>query len=282
MPRAYCDHNFLINTFGETPPYQTRLRNSIEQRRIELVLSTWHWEEMARDANEARSLGLADYADSLQPLWLRERRNLQTNEVADALFRFIGAEYQIPPPFAALPEVVAAMVGVEPQIAANYTRSAPFVRHLRTPQGAAPLREAYDQVYRAQEFVRQAHRNQNFSRPIRRTVDRTLVQQLLPDRTPTGEKIDRRLKRKFLSQIRVNQLPSLAVEVALSDDARQLNRALPEREFRDRQHAIAIPYVDFLITDDGRLTNTIGRIAQRLTFPTATVINKTEFERRFM
>src|SRR6185503_20223819 len=77
MPRIYCDHNFLINALNEDDVYKERLREARNTHDVHLVLSTWHWVEMAKDENTNRGLELADFADSLNPSWLRERRRIQ-------------------------------------------------------------------------------------------------------------------------------------------------------------------------------------------------------------
>ena len=58
------------------------------------------------------------------------------------------------------------------------------------------------------------------------------------------------------------------------DNGRQLTR----NNFIDQQHIMALPYVNFFVTDDARLTTLIGRIVNGVPFRCATVITKAQFD----
>src|SRR6266853_5708469 len=109
MPKVYCDHNFLIGAFDEGDAYKERLRATRNTRDVALVLSTWHWVEMAKDQNRDRGLDLADFADSLDPSWLRERRRIQATEVAEALFNYIGVPFRPTAPITTMTQVISEM-----------------------------------------------------------------------------------------------------------------------------------------------------------------------------
>src|SRR5204862_1349776 len=102
-----------------------------------------------------------------------------------------------------------------------------------------------------------------------------------PVTTSTGEKIEESSKDKFLQSCRLDACPSTALEAALTIDGWQTGRTLNDRAFRDSQHVIALPYADLFVTDDGPLTAAIQRVAAKLSFRTAEVITKAEFDRRF-
>lgn len=286
MVKVYCDHNFLINAFAENDAYKERLRAVVEAGAIQFVLSTWHWVEMAKDENTVRGLHLADFADSLRPLWLRDRTRIQADEVANSFFAFMNLQYTPTPPISTLATVIAEITEKSEKITARYTQSRPFVQHLQTPQGTKELAHAYSANFDSQKFLRDARHRSNhqhrLTRPLRRKVDREWLKQLLPVKTPAGVKIDRKTRRAFLAQNQPQDFRCLAVESALSQDAVELDRALPEREFRDRQHAMSIPYVEFLVTNDGRLAKTVARIAPELSFKTAVIIDKAGFDHRFL
>jgi hypothetical protein len=112
-------------------------------------------------------------------------------------------------------------------------------------------------------------------------LDKILITRFLPLTTPKGEKIDNNLKDKFLQSCQIDAFPSTAVEAALTIDGWQTGRTLHDRAFRDSQHVMALLYADFFVADDGPLTAAIQRVAGKLTFRTAEVITKAEFDKRF-
>jgi hypothetical protein len=286
MPLAYLDHNILINASTSTEDYKTRVRNLKTDRDVQIVLSTWHWVEMAKDQNRERGLDLADFADSLNPLWLRERRRIEGEEVSQELFKFMKNPSQSTSAVTTLAQVIAESAETSAKRASKFQRSRPFVLFLQTAEGQNPLLNAYQANYAAQRFLRDArHRadhQHGLSRPMRRKIDRAIIKGLLPLRTPQGEPISRQVYRSFLKTANIKMLKTLAIETALFNDALELDRALSENEFRDRQHAMSIPYVDYFVTDDDRLAKTIRRTADDLNFDTAAVISKSEFDKRFM
>ena len=58
-------------------------------------------------------------------------------------------------------------------------------------------------------------------------------------------------------------------------------RQLNQNNLVDQRHLIALPYVDFFITDDRGLRNLIGRISARMPCPTATLLTKAEFDMQY-
>lgn len=280
MPRLYCDHNFLIGVFNENEAYRLRLQVALRNNDINLVLSPWHWVEMAEDNDRDRGIALAQFADWLAPGWLRERRNLQQNEVAHGLSREMGLPYRLPEPITTLRDVIVEMTSIEIWEGHNLD-SAAFVRYLQTAEGRTPLLIPLLRNFEAQRANRLAYQAGAFTRQIRRQIQRRVVDQLLPEEGPDGQVIPRRVRREFVRTFREQDYPSICVETALSSDALELDRALTSGEFRDRQHANSLPYVDEFVTDDRRLRNTIRRIATEFAFNTAGVVSKAEFDQRY-
>ena len=82
---VYCDQNCLIAMGSDPIRYAEKLRLAAE-RDTRIVLSPWHWVEIARNEDATRLNSLADFADSINPLWLPQRRTVQGLEV-EARFR---------------------------------------------------------------------------------------------------------------------------------------------------------------------------------------------------
>jgi hypothetical protein len=87
-PLAYCDNNFVITAHDAHEEYKIHLRELASGGKVKFVLSPWHWREMARDADHARGTSVADFCDSLDPVWLYDRRTIQKKEVSSAFFKF--------------------------------------------------------------------------------------------------------------------------------------------------------------------------------------------------
>jgi hypothetical protein len=112
-------------------------------------------------------------------------------------------------------------------------------------------------------------------------LDKIAIGNLLPSQTPAGVVIDRDNKDRFLQSCNNHQFPCFAVEALYSLDGWRTGRLLTDRAFRDSQHVVAIPYVQYFVTDDLSFAAAIKRVAGQLPFPTAEIITRADFDRRF-
>ena len=282
MPLVYCDHNFVVSAHDGSEGYKDRLRSLASGGTDSFVLSTWHWLEMARDRDTARGLSVAAFADSLTPLWFVERRGVQRREVEDAFFRFRGLSYQQQSVIGSLAEAIADLTGTTVQTASNYSDSRAFVRHMQTLGDTHPLQVSIRKNFEAQRQNGEAYRTGRITDEMVKCLDKICIGGLLPSQTPAGVTIDREIKDQFLQSCTNNQFPSFAVEAAFTLDGWRTGRVLSDRAFRDSQHVVAIPYVDFFVTDDASLATAIRRVAAQLPFRTAEIIPKGEFDRQFL
>src|SRR4051812_10264038 len=112
MPQLiYCDQNSLIHLFNEINQSDSSKREVLLDD-LQLVLSPWHWVEIARDKNKSRLLELAAFTEALHPLYLPERWALRQEEVHEALCRFSGLESGRPRPVRRLQQVAETLLGV--------------------------------------------------------------------------------------------------------------------------------------------------------------------------
>jgi hypothetical protein len=279
VPTVFLDLNFLILNHERGERHTAALRCRFGEHSLTPVVSPWHWVEISRDANLARSVALARFTDSLEPSWLQERRHLQKLEVQTRFFADMGVHVA---PVAALGSRAAAIRSIIGDAEhADRVDSAAFVRYLRTQEGREPLVTAFREQFAAQQGLRALYRRGQYTRAIRRQSKHRLIEQYLPETTPDGQRIDRQTRRAFVAAVTISDFPTLAVEHSLSEDAIQLDRAVTENEFSDRQHALAIPYVDFFVTDDRRLRNTIERITPIFPFVTARCLSLHQFDTQF-
>jgi hypothetical protein len=120
-----------------------------------------------------------------------------------------------------------------------------------------------------------------FTSAMAQKIERLYVKQLLPAATPSGVLIDTNSKEQFLGACQITDFPSIALENKATQDNWHHMRQLNQNNFIDQQHLIAVPYVDFFITNDGGLRNLIGRISAKLPFRIASLLTKSEFDVRY-
>jgi hypothetical protein len=279
---VFCDQNFLIGLGRQGEPYQERLKGLLAGQKVRFVLSPWHWVEMARGKNPTASLALADYAESLEPLWVRERRTLQKNEVAAALFGWLGVPYTKLDPLASRAEVIAD-INRQPVAQVAQVTSRDFVGYLRSsPTAMDPIVRGYEENLKAVEVLRKARREGRLTPEVQQRADRELVRRSLPDYTPSGLKIDDTTKREFLGQVDLQRLPTIAAEISTSQYGWDSPRLLTHQEHIDRLHAVcALPHVDLIGSDDIELTKTIIALKSGLRFQTACPITRSRFEQLY-
>lgn len=281
MPLVYCDHNFIINAYESPPKYHDRLRESITLGRATLVLSSWHWLEMARDKDHHRGRDIANFCDSLNSLWLHDRVIIQRGEVEEAFFKSIGVSYIKSPVWGSLAEIIAERSGASTRKAVGISTSQ-LVEHMQSLGRDHPLEVALRENFEKQKQNRASYKRGEATPAKTKEMDEAYIRGLLPRQTPAGLLIDQGSKRRFLQVSQGDDFPSIAVENAVTFDGWRTGRSLGDREFRDRQHAIAIPYVDYFVTDDVVLTAILKRIQPLLRFTSAKIITRPEFDATFL
>jgi hypothetical protein len=109
-------------------------------------------------------------------------------------------------------------------------------------------------------------------------MERLYVQRLLPRETPAGLIVDEDSKSQFLAAFQMTDLPASAIEWAATQDSWREQRQMNRNNFMDQQHLMALPYVDYFVTDDNHLRGLIGRISAGLPFPVGGLLTKAEFD----
>jgi hypothetical protein len=276
MPLIYCDHNFIVKANEDSDQYKNHLRQLVTTGAVTFVLSPMHWVEAAEDNDAARGTAKADFMDSLQARWLYDRRSIQKREVADAFFRFAGLANDAPPMMGDVADVIADLAGQRAQ-----RDSRAFVTHLRGIGTNHPLEQSLRQAFDTNNQNGVRFRTGKFTPAIAQKVEGLYVEQLLPTQTPNGLLIDRDTKNQFLTACQLTDFPSIALENRAMHDNWQNARQLSRNNFMDQQHLMAFPYVDFFITDDGKLRKLITRISAGLPFRTANLLKRAEFDLQY-
>ena len=283
MPlRVYCDQNFLSDVHNANPEYRHRICQLITDGQISLVISPYHWLETARIPNPENALARADFIDSLNPLWLRERRILQRHEVEACFFGWLGIPYGRPAPITSRAGLISDLSGA-PMADTGELRSRDFVLELQSGSASAKtIREAYEGAAEAQQGNAKFLRRKRITDALKKQADREFVSRLLPAYTPAGLAVDGVTKDKFLDQLDLQECPSIAVEIAISNDRLKLP-GLRWQTFVDLFHVISVlPYVDLLATNDTQLTKLVNRAKPSFRFAVACPISKECFDRLYL
>lgn len=276
MTLIYCDHNFIVTSSQGPGAYAHHLRQLGETGTVTFVLSPMHWVDAAEDADVARGVATADFMDSLRPKWMYYRTTVQRKEVADAFFRFARIPADSPQIIVDVCDVIADLAGKR-----AHRDSRAFVTHLRTVGPGHPLRRTLRRAFVTNQKNTKHFHAGKFTSAMAQKIERLYVKQLLPAATPSGVLIDANSKERFLTACQLTDFPSIALENKATQDNWHHMRQLKQNNFIDQQHLIALPYVDFFITDDGGMRNLIGRISAKLPFRIATLLTKAEFDVRY-
>jgi len=284
MPlHIYCDQNFLIGIGKETSKYKKRFHRLVAAGKISLVVSLYHWLEMARGSNPANGLALADFVDSLNPLWLRERRILQRQEIAACFFSWLNIQYQKPNPLTSRAELISDLSGA-PIAKTQTCRSRDFVLQLQlSAQSRAAINQPYREAAQWRQGIAKGLKKGTLTNVQIQKTNKAYIRGLLPTNTPAGIAVDSGTRQKFLNEMEVQNFPCIAVDFAIDTDGWRAVPHLNWKTFIDQFHVIsAFAYVDLIATDDGSLTTMLHRIKPSLKFPTACPITKERFDRLYL
>jgi hypothetical protein len=272
---VYCDNNFVITAHDASEEYKTHLRELSAEGRITLVLSPWHWREMA-GAAAARGNSLADFCDSLNPAWLLDRRTIQKREVAYAFYKFAKIQTDVPIMVEDITEIIYELIHTK-----AYRNCRAFVEHLRGIGPNHPIEATFKSALEASQKNSWLFLAGKLTPKLLAYFQRKYVQGLLPSATPAGIALDETTKRDFLDSFSVTDCPAIALETTVTRENWALKRQLNQNNFLDQQHIMAVPYVDLFLTDDDKFSRLIRRAIEKMPFPTAKVVTRADFDTLF-
>src|SRR5713226_1249895 len=273
MPFVFCDLNFLVTAHQGPDAYKQHLQQLAGAGTVTFVLSPMHWAEAAEDADAVRGAAKADFMDSLLARWIFERRSVQRKEATAAFFRFLRVQANAPQMIGSVVDVIADLAGAQAE-----RRSRDFVAHLRTIGQNHPLKQSLQQAFDTNRVNGERFRAGQLNANFLRNIEKLYIQGLLPAQTPAGVVIDGDSKRRFLDGSQLTDFPAFSVESLATYDSWRENRQMNRNNFMDQQNLMALPYVDFFLTDDAKLRALVGRISPGLPFSIATLLTKSEFD----
>jgi hypothetical protein len=275
-PLAYCDNNFVIAAHDASQEYKIHLRELASSGKVKFVLSPWHWREMARDADHARGTSVADFCDSLDPVWLYDRRTIQKKEVSSAFFKFANLPTAQPAMLGDISDIIHDLAGTR-----AYRNSRSFVEHLRNIGSNHPMEKTFKNGFDANQKNTAEFLAGKLTPQFLAKIERLYIQGLMPATTPAGIAIDNSTKNAFLSSYKLTDLPATALETTITRENWALKRQLNQNNFLDQLHVMALPYVDLFITNDDKLSRLMKRAVAGMPFRTAEIVTKDEFDARF-
>jgi hypothetical protein len=245
------------------------------------VVSSWHLVETANTKNLAKAVELAGFIDSLKPVWLLERRQIQKLDVQEDFWRFLGLDFSLRPRLTTRSAVIAAL---------NKKADAPkfdipsrdFVAQwIRYPEQLAVLKKAYASNTTALTTMRKVTKAGKFTEDMRRLTDKKFVNGLVTAVTPSGVAVGSEVVREYIGKVNPADIPSIAIETAISDHELNNVGGADRNTLIDKFHLIsALPYADEVVSDD-TFFQKIFPVVQKTGHVKARLLSNAEFLARF-
>lgn len=283
MPLTYLDQNALIylEQRANDPAFRAKLDSAIVSGNLQVVVSSWHLIETANTKDVDKAVHLADFIDSLRPVWLLERHNIQTLEVQENFYRFAKLEFEGLPRVGTRSYAIATLNGQKDSPKFNIPSRAFVEQWIRHPEQMDVLKKTYEDNAKALDGLRQAIKDGKMTDEISKKADQVFLKALLPATTPNGLEVPRGLAAEYVERGDINSIPTRAIEHAISDHEWKSMGRTDANSLIDKFHLIpALQYVDELISDDGFL-HRLYPVAQKTGYVKARLIRFEEFVKRF-
>ncbi|HTQ60003.1 MAG TPA: hypothetical protein VMI32_07270 [Candidatus Solibacter sp.] len=284
-PTIYLDQSALIDLFNQSQQdssFEKKVQTAIATKALTIVLSPWHWIETARTKDVQKASSLANFMDALDPIWLRDRRELESIEIQESFFGFVGVPYARPQALVTRAELISAMNGVQ-LTAAQVPSSQEFVEGwIIKPELMDSVIKSYQANAEALRDLRVAVLSGKLTPEFMKEADRKHIAMFLPERTPSKVVIDQTTKNNFLDTKSIYDFPCLSIESAIAEYSWKNAGRDDWNSMVDKFHLIsAMPYADIIVSDD-RYFMLLLPIAQATGFAKAKVIKYRELCQRFL
>lgn len=260
---AYLDHNVIVDLANEDI---AKSAAAFPQARVKPVLSPSHWVEAARSPTPSEALRTASVMDSLNALWLRERRSIQRREIR-AWASGSPCDLSIIDPISTtITEVATELSGV--QGAAVVTTSATVVSYLQAnPNFRTTMEAAYrsnaEGFERNVQHVRQGELTPEKEQEIWGAWLSTVAREA--QCTPSPNQLASSDRKFFPSIFTEFEIAKENWKRAVENPKMKLS---PQR-LGDAFHVmVALPYVAYVVSGDHRLRGLISCVRHKLPFPT--------------
>jgi hypothetical protein len=282
MPLTYLDQNALIRlgVSARHPEFRKKLDAALVSGQT-IVVSSWHLVETAHTTNLLKALELAKFIDSLDPSWLLERWDIQRLDVEEDFNRFIGLKGPKKPRVTTRSAAFASLNRMKDSPSFDISSDRFVKQWIEHPEQLSALDKTYENNVNSLIRLREIVKSGQLTNEIRRRVDELIVQGALPTTTPAGLDVGRGLKIDYVQQIRIEVIPTLAIETAISEHEWKAQGGADRNTMIDKMHLIsALPYVDEIVSED-KFFHAMYPVAKRTSHVRATLMRNAEFLKRF-
>lgn len=284
MPLIYLDQNALVKLgfAAKDAAFRAKLDGLIASGFMTIVMSSWHLIETAHTDNVEMAVALADFIDSIKPMWLLERRDIQRLDVEEDFLRFAKIDFE-PEPRVTTRSAVIASLNRAKDSAKYDIPSRNFVKQwIEHPEQLATLEKAYRENAEALIGLRELVKSGKLTPEIRERADRELFKQSLPKFTRAGLEIGDDTKKQYLEQATVCCVPSLSIETAISEHEWVVQGGADRNTLIDKMHLIAaLPYTCEIVSND-KLFGRLHPIAAKTGHVRAQLLSNEEFLKRLV
>ena len=219
MPLTYLDQNAVIDlgVRARRAEFREKLDAAIVSGAFTPMVSSWHLIETANTTNLTNAIELAEFIDSLKPVWLLERRSIQRWDVQEDFCRFLNVDCPKRPRVTTRSAVIAALNGAAD--APKYDiPSRDFVKQwIEHPEQLTVLKNAYASNATALAAMREATKSGRVTKEIRRRAKQHFVRPFVPASTPAGVVVGPETVHEYIDKADLAGIPSLAIETAIAD-----------------------------------------------------------------
>jgi hypothetical protein len=285
MPLTYPDQNALValGRKARCSSFRKNLFTKLECGELTIVVSTWHLVETANTQNIEKATELAEFIDSMKPLWLLERRNIQRLEGQEHFLKFMGVEPPISPRVTTRSAAIAALFNQPDAPKFDIPSTLCVKQWIENPEQLRVIEEAgvYTKNARMLTLLREFKKQGKLTDEERKRVDERFIFGSLPKQTPAGLHIGHATKAEFAKQAKIESIPSMAIESAISEHELASQGGTDRNTLIDKFHLIsALPYVDEIVSDD-KFFHKLYPVAQKTGHVKARLIGNADFLTRF-
>lgn len=283
MPLTYLDQNALValGRKARNAEFRKILDTALESGSLTIVVSSWHLIETANTPDLPRALELAEFIDSVRPVWLLERRDIQKLDIEEDFCRFLGLEYPTKPRVTTRSAAFAALNNQNDAPKFNIESRAFVKQWIEHPEQLRVLEETYKRNAETLPRLRELTKQGKLTAEIRRRVDELLVTGSLPKSTPAGLDVGRETRMEYVQQAKVENIPSFAIEAAISEHEWASQGGADRNTLIDKFHLISgLPCVDEIVSND-KFFHKIYPVALKTGHVRAKLIGNAELLKRF-
>ena len=261
------------------PLVRDRLYKQIGNGSLRIVVSPWHLVETAQTTRIDSATRLADFIDSLKPLWIHERRELQKLDVQEDFYRFCKIDFQAVPRVTSKAAVIGALFD-EGALEKYEIPSRDFVKQwIERPEQLRVMKQSFESNVGTLLRLRDLAAQGKLTEIVRKTAARQFLELSMPKGTPAGLRVGAETKAEYVAQASIGAIPTFAVEEAISVNewGGEAVGKVDRNTFVDKIHLIsALPFVDEIVSSDV-FFRAIYPAAQKSGHVRAVVIENEEF-----